>query len=422
MKSQSKRVFAVLYAIITVIMSTLGAAMSPVAVYAAESVTIEWRREASGSAAVDSQGNPYVNFSTTPGNAQVDSTLTFTLNTSAVPSVDKNGNTTTYSYKVYYEAATTDSGTLKGKIDPDNSGKYSLPVPDASRLKIILFQKCGNDTDPYEVTHGKSDPGSPDYGDDDSDGDDDQDPGENETIYYPPQIIEGANNSPVASVSLNTWGEWVDIEKGDARFHFKATDVPAYAAEPTDYIFSIDASGSTLLGFNVIMSLSLKCGLATSEVLRLKREQFRVIDGANYIYIPAASVKKESRYVKVPDDVYQIYIDYLGSDPETDDAGHLFLNKRGNVMRINNIEAALDNAEKAAGIEGHFTLKDLRNRAVLSMLKASNDPAGVAAQVGIRGLRMESFIRSAGMFDNNKAPGDLINFKIQPFGSTHETR
>lgn len=213
--------------------------------------------------------------------------------------------------------------------------------------------------------------------------------------------------------------EMADMIPGYNNPFVKLPTVPVSTAIPKNTLPSMEELDKIMSNCSqqlyFIMSLSLKCGLSTSEVLKLRREQFCNIDGNNYIYVPAANLKKESRYVKIPEDVFNLYLEYLASEPKTDVDGHLFLNRHGNVMGLKNVEYEIKKTERAAGIGVDFTLKDLRNRAVLSMLKASNNPNGVASQVGIRRLRMESYVRSVGMFADGKAPSDLLNFQIKPF-------
>lgn len=243
MNNRVKRVIAALYALLTIVMSTIGAV--PVVAYAATNQRVNWSIQHS-----ENTAEPYVDINGKRDTANSESRWSFSLNTSNVPSKDKTGANATYKYNVYWSYTDEDRVEQFNRLEPLN-GQYTIEEMPEYDITIIVYQMCSTDeargvTDPNESRAGGGNtPSDPGYGDGPDDNGD-----SNRTIYYPPQIFDGAVNSPVASVKLNTWAEWTDIEKGEAKLHFKASDINAYAKQPTDYIIAVDASSSTQLGHN----------------------------------------------------------------------------------------------------------------------------------------------------------------------------
>lgn len=129
----------------------------------------------------------------------------------------------------------------------------------------------------------------------------------------------------------------------------------------------------------LILGLIIRCGLSAGEVCILKYEDF-VQDKNGNVGIEYC-FRNTKRYIKIPPDVLILIQEYIG-DNEVAQSAYLFHNKRGNPLRIRDLERLylkyLPISDKP-----HYTLSDIRNGAAAYMLICGTPPAEVARYIGI---------------------------------------
>ena len=134
----------------------------------------------------------------------------------------------------------------------------------------------------------------------------------------------------------------------------------------------------------LLFSLVIKCGLTSSEISNLDAESL-VIDMNHSFCIQFPSRNGLSRIIKLPDDVCELLMAYIDSYHIF--KGPLFLNKRGNRMKVRDAERLLKKYVQAGiqknTIEKPFTLQSMRHAAFKYMLMGGADEKETARYGGI---------------------------------------
>lgn len=137
----------------------------------------------------------------------------------------------------------------------------------------------------------------------------------------------------------------------------------------------------------LILSLIIRCALSAGEICILKYEDF-VQDQNGNVGIEYC-FRNVKRYVKLPPDILTQIQEYIG-DNEVAQSAYLFHNKRGNPLRIRDLER-LYLKYLPADESPHFTLSDIRNGSAAYMLLCGAAPAEVARYIGIAPEWMRRF-------------------------------
>ncbi len=137
----------------------------------------------------------------------------------------------------------------------------------------------------------------------------------------------------------------------------------------------------------LILSLMIRCGISAGEICTLKFEDF-IQDSSGNIGIEYC-YRNVKRYIKLPDDVLTLIREYIG-DTTVSISEYLFHNKRGNQLRIRDLER-LYLKYVPADLEPHFTLSDLRNGSAAYMLVCGASISEVAKYIGISTEWMRRF-------------------------------
>lgn len=158
----------------------------------------------------------------------------------------------------------------------------------------------------------------------------------------------------------------------------------------------------------LILSLMIRCGISAGEICTLKYEDF-VQDkngnvGIEYVY------RNVKRYIKLPEDILAMIQEYIG-DAEVSHSAYLFHNRRGNPLRIRDLER-LYLKYLPADTEPHYTLSDIRNGAAAYMLVCGASQNEVARYIGIAPEWMRRFDKI--IPELYVAAVDYTNIKIRP--------
>ena len=133
----------------------------------------------------------------------------------------------------------------------------------------------------------------------------------------------------------------------------------------------------------LILTLAFRMTLSASDILSIRRCHIVFEEEKYFIYLP---LKKEQS-ILVPSDVSILLEDYL----QTHTGAVLFHNKWGNPMTLRNLDASIKRYVEPLGYS--YTLKDLRNRGVLEMLRVTqeSDLDLVARYANVSNLRLRQF-------------------------------
>lgn len=157
----------------------------------------------------------------------------------------------------------------------------------------------------------------------------------------------------------------------------------------------------------VILCLMVRCGLSAGEICMLKFEDF-VSDSTGHVGIEYC-YRGVKRYIKLPEDVLEQIRKYIG-DAEVSNSAYLFHNKRGNQLRIRDLER-LYLKYLPADEEPHFTLSDIRNGSAAYMLVCGAPASEVASYIGIAPEWMRRFDKV--IPELHKAAVDYSNIRIK---------
>lgn len=169
--------------------------------------------------------------------------------------------------------------------------------------------------------------------------------------------------------------------------------------------------------YYLVFSLALRTSLYVSEIVALTTSH--ILESGDNLFVKC-NVRRvsEERTIVLPDDIALLMRNYLSGLSRVDEQGHLFYNRNGNPLTIDNIEKRLRGIIKKAGIEEKFTIRDLRTRSILDMVSASIRAEApledVADYVGIRDNRLRSYVKANSSIVYN-APVNLVNLKINPY-------
>ena len=163
--------------------------------------------------------------------------------------------------------------------------------------------------------------------------------------------------------------------------------------------------------YYLILALATRVGLTVTNIVNIKRNCVIEENGRLFIYIPPANDFRSERYVMLPQDVQKLMESYL-ADYKQDDSGYIFIIRNKNPLTIRNIDSAVSKYIKASGIDKHYTMKDLRTRAILELVEAGADPDVIGEYTGLRRMRVNAFVNSSGLVSGT-CPADLVNYQIR---------
>ena len=131
----------------------------------------------------------------------------------------------------------------------------------------------------------------------------------------------------------------------------------------------------------IAMSLALRCSMTVHEITSLKREMFFQDAKGNY-GIRFKVSNTSDRFVKIPEDVANIIISYIGS--RFVEVPDLLLNKQNRPVSTRSLQNWLRSACLASEVKP-FTLNQLRVLSVAHMLKSKVPEQKVADYINVKG-------------------------------------
>jgi len=158
----------------------------------------------------------------------------------------------------------------------------------------------------------------------------------------------------------------------------------------------------------LILSMMVRCALSAGEICTLKFEDFIQDSNGNvgieYCY------RNVKRYIKIPEDILKLIQEYIG-DMTVSQSAYLFHNRRGNPLRIRDLER-LYLKYLPAEEKPHFTLSDIRNGSAAYMLVCGASTTEVARYIGIAPEWMRRFDKIVP--ELYVAAVDYTNIRVKP--------
>ena len=178
--------------------------------------------------------------------------------------------------------------------------------------------------------------------------------------------------------------------------------------EQMDLIMSASVNHSP---FYLILALAGRSALSATNIIRLTTNNLFEENGALYVRYESKDHKKEDLVVRLPEDVAALMRRHIESMDHVDAKGHLFYNKHKHPMTLTNLDTGIRKIVKESGVDGDFTIKDIRSRAILDMRSAGAEPVDIAQYTGLSNLRIHSFAKASAML--RECPADLVNYRLK---------
>ena len=178
--------------------------------------------------------------------------------------------------------------------------------------------------------------------------------------------------------------------------------------EELDKILSVAKSEPM---YYLIIALVTRCGLTATNIVRLTKTNIFVEKDKWGLYIPNPENENKTISILLPKDVIQLLKKYLLTLKYEDSQQHLFYNVHGNAITLKNLSSHIDKIVTAADVEFHYTLKDMRSRAILDLIESGADGETVQQYMGIGPMRTRQFFEAKGMATG--CPVDLVNYRLK---------
>lgn len=195
-----------------------------------------------------------------------------------------------------------------------------------------------------------------------------------------------------------------DIERPEINDSLKYESIPSM--EEIDAIFS-QAQDDKM--YYLILSLATRACLPSSKITKITRSSISIDD--NIVGLHIKDSKGNENFIVLPDDVGELLLTYLDELTSVDEAGHIFYNKHGHPLTIKNLDTRITQLVNAAGLENHYTLKDLRARGILEMAKAGASEQAISSYTELGAIRLSQFAQAKGYVGD--CPANLVNFRIK---------
>lgn len=156
----------------------------------------------------------------------------------------------------------------------------------------------------------------------------------------------------------------------------------------------------------LIFSMVIRCGFAASEICKMKVSQI-CEDAANRFSV-AFHEKTRTRYVKLPNDVVTVLMDYRKYLKVKQE--FMFYNKKGHVLKVRNLESLVRKYVSKGLVSKDYTIQDIRNAAVCHMKASGADDVSTADYIGVEArwmYRYDDVIKELDM-----QPVDLVKLRI----------
>ena len=158
---------------------------------------------------------------------------------------------------------------------------------------------------------------------------------------------------------------------------------------------------------NAVIALVTKCALTSEEIINLQTGHFVIDINGNY-GLKFVYADRPNRYLKIPQDVLEAVNGWRNVDKVDD--GYIFHNKKRGRLSQRTLQIYVQKLMEKTFPERDkdklFTIQDLRNMAVVLMLRGGAESGDVANYIGISTSWMHRYSHAVEAFAN--APCDFI--------------
>lgn len=160
--------------------------------------------------------------------------------------------------------------------------------------------------------------------------------------------------------------------------------------------------------YYLILALAGRAAMRASEILHIRCEDI-LIEG-NTVIIETHRKNADSNSLVLPEDVSALMVNYLENYVAYDEDHYLFYNKYHNPLTARNLDSAIKRIVERSGVSHHYTLKDIRSRAIVDMKNANIDEDTISNYVGITKMRVGMYSNAAHVV--RPCPADLVNYRL----------
>ena len=154
----------------------------------------------------------------------------------------------------------------------------------------------------------------------------------------------------------------------------------------------------------LILGLVTRACLSPSKITQITKDSIFKDGDKTGLYF------KDKSFITLPKDIEGLFNNYVETLTLADEEGHIFFNKHGRALTLKNIDTKFADIVLKAGIEEHYTLINLRSRAILELAKAGVDENTLANYANLGARRTRQFIEAKGILE--ECPADLVNFRL----------
>ncbi len=158
--------------------------------------------------------------------------------------------------------------------------------------------------------------------------------------------------------------------------------------------------------FCLILTLASRAALSATEIVSIKKKM--VIIAKDNVLLRYNS-KTEEKLVSLPEDAKRKILCFLATRPMEPEE-YIFKNTKGKPLSRRMLDYTLRKYIQAAGIETHFSLKDLRNRAAMELIKAGVSDNVLQDYTGIGRVQANQLRKASTVLVD--CPANLVNYRV----------
>lgn len=163
--------------------------------------------------------------------------------------------------------------------------------------------------------------------------------------------------------------------------------------------------------YYLILALVTRCGLTATNIVRLTKNNIFSENNKMGLYIPHPENENKTLSIILPEDVKEIFEEYLSLLKYEDKQKHIFYNKHKRALTLKNLSDNVGNIVKTADVEFDYSLKDMRSRAILDLVESGADEETVQQYMCLGPMRTRQFFEAKGM--SMGCPVELVNYRLK---------
>lgn len=174
---------------------------------------------------------------------------------------------------------------------------------------------------------------------------------------------------------------------------------------PAEHIDGLlKAAEADIMAYTILVML-YRVGLSSTEIIRLKPEDFAAYDNGVYV-----TVEGRTEAVFVPEDVFVILEKYL---LQREKNTYLFYNRMGNPLNLMYISRMLKKFTSLAGIPS-YSAENIRNTCGVTLFAYGAKPEQVARQMGVTEIQIHRYNNISYKENLQRAASSLVKLKVEP--------